>query len=145
MTIRTPQEVTDGYIDTAVTKAESPIWRLLILSVFAGVLIALGAVASSTAAQGIADTGTARLVTGAIFPIGLMMVVLLGTELFTGNALMVTAVIDGKLSLPALLRNWLVVYIGKKDGVEGERTLAAAREPRKDGETPPRNVHVDIF
>ena len=125
MAIRTPQEITDGYIETTVKKAESPTWRLFVLAVFAGMLIALGAIASSTAAQGIPDVGTARLVTGAIFPIGLMMVVLLGTELFTGNALMVTAVIDGRISVLELLRNWVVVYIGNFVGAVGMAALMA--------------------
>lgn len=112
MPIYSPSEITDNYISGAVAKANSPVWRLLILSFFAGILVSLGAIASSTAAQTMQDAGLARLVTGAIFPIGLMMVVLLGTELFTGNALMVTAVIAGRITLGRLLYNWLFVYIG---------------------------------
>lgn len=112
MPIHSPKEITDNYLASAVNKAIMPTWKLLVLSFFAGLLIALGAIASSTAAQGIADTGTARLISGAIFPVGLMMVVLLGTELFTGNALMVSAVMDGKITWLQLLRNWILVYIG---------------------------------
>ncbi len=112
MPIYSPREITDNYISGAVAKAESPFWRLFVLALFAGMLISLGAIASSTAAHGLADAGTARLVTGAVFPIGLIMIVLLGAELFTGNALMVTAVIDGKIGIGALLRNWGVVYVG---------------------------------
>lgn len=116
MAIHSPVEVTDNYIKASAGKAESPVWRLFVLAFFAGVLVALGAIASSTAAQGVADTGTARFITGAIFPIGLMMVVLLGTELFTGNALMVTAAMDKLITWPALLRNWVVVYLGNFAG-----------------------------
>lgn len=112
MAIHTPAEITDNYVRAAVGKATSPLWRLFALAFFAGILVSLGAIASSTAAQGIVDTGTARLVTGAIFPIGLMMVVLLGTELFTGNALMVTAVLAGEIRWSQLLRNWAIVYGG---------------------------------
>lgn len=112
MPICTPKEVTDNYISGAIGKATAPAWRLLVLSFFAGVLIALGAIASSTAAHGIPDVGVAKLVTGAIFPIGLIMVVLLGTELFTGNALMVTAVIAREITLGQLFRNWGLVYVG---------------------------------
>lgn len=112
MPIYSPVQITDNYIDASVTKAESPVWRLFVLAFFAGILVSLGAIASSTAAQGLTDTGMVRLITGAIFPIGLMMIVLLGTELFTGNALMVTAAMDGKISWSMLLRNWVIVYIG---------------------------------
>lgn len=79
-------------------------------------LIALGAVASSTASQSVPDVGIVRLISGAIFPIGLMMVVLLGTELFTGNALMVTAALKGTITWGQLFKNWVVVYFGNFAG-----------------------------
>ena len=112
MPIATPKEVTDNYLNASVAKAEAPLWRLFVLAIAAGLFIGLGAVASSTAAHGLEDTGMVRLVSGAIFPVGLMMVVLLGTELFTGNALMITAAIDGRISWAKLLRNWVIVYVG---------------------------------
>ncbi len=112
MPINSPKDITEGYIETSKVKASSPAWRLLLLAFFAGVLIGMGAVASSTVANGIPDAGVAKLVTGAVFPIGLMMVVLLGTELFTGNALMVTAAIAGEIKWSHLLRNWGIVYVG---------------------------------
>lgn len=112
MPINSPKEITDGYIAGAIGKATMATWRLLVLSFFAGLLISLGAIASSTAAMGVPDAGLTRLVTGAVFPIGLMMVVLLGTELFTGNALMVSAVIARKITVIQLLRNWVIVYVG---------------------------------
>lgn len=112
MPINSPKDITDGYIAGSIGKAASPAWRLFVLAFFAGILISLGAIASSTAAQCLPDAGMARLVTGAVFPIGLMMVVLLGTELFTGNALMVTAVIAHRITVGRLLRNWGIVYVG---------------------------------
>ncbi len=126
MPINSPKEVTDGYIAGAIGKATMAAWRLLVLSFFAGMLVALGAVASSTAAQGLPDAGTARFVTGAIFPVGLMMVVLLGTELFTGNALMVSAVIARKITMVQLLRNWALVYVGNFCGAVALAWLMAA-------------------
>lgn len=125
MAICSPKEVTDNYIVAAVGKATAPAWRLLVLSFFAGVLVSLGAIASSTAAMGLADTGMVRLVTGAIFPIGLMMIVLLGAELFTGNALMVTAVADGRITAGQLLRNWAIVYAGNFAGAVAIAALMA--------------------
>lgn len=125
MSINSPKEITDNYIASAQDKATAPAWRLLLLSFFAGALIALGAIASSTAAQGITDTGSARFVTGAIFPIGLMMVVLLGTELFTGNALMITSVIARKITVVQLLRNWVFVYVGNFCGAVAVAALMA--------------------
>jgi formate/nitrite transporter len=107
-----PNELTKANIKGATTKANAPVWRLLLLGIAAGLFIGLGAVASSTAAHSIGDIGLARLVSGLVFPIGLCMVVLLGAELFTGNALMVTAVAAGKVTWRALLRNWAIVFVG---------------------------------
>lgn len=126
MPINSPKEITDNYIAGSIGKATMAAWRLLVLSFFAGMLISLGAIASSTAAQGIPDAGTARLVTGAVFPIGLMMVVLLGTELFTGNALMVSAVMARKITVLQLLRNWALVYVGNFCGAVLMAWLMAA-------------------
>ncbi len=79
-------------------KAASPAWRLFLLAVAAGVLIGLGAVTSSTAAHGLRTPGSCGSCRGSSSPVGLMMVILMGTELFTGNALMVTAAIDGQIT-----------------------------------------------
>ena len=125
MPINTPTQVTDAYAEASVAKAASPAWRLFLLAVAAGVLIGLGAVTSSTAAHGLQDAGMVRLVSGLIFPIGLMMVVLLGTELFTGNALMVTAAIQGKITWARLGRNWAIVFLGNLVGAVGLAALVA--------------------
>lgn len=108
----TPTEICDNYMNASVGKATSPAWRLLLLGFAAGVLIAFGATASSSAAFGIDNVGLARLITGLVFPVGLCMVVILGTELFTGNALMVTAVLEKKITWDKLARNWVLVYVG---------------------------------
>ena len=63
----------------------------------------MGGVTSSTAAHGLENAGLVRLMSGLIFPVGLMMVILMGTELFTGNALMITAALDGKITWACLL------------------------------------------
>lgn len=122
MAFYSPTEITDNYINASVGKATSPIFRLFLLGIFAGALIALGAITSSTAAHTMDGTGMVRFVSGIVFPIGLMMVILLGTELFTGNALMVTAVIAKKITVGQLLRNWVIVYIGN---FVGALTMAA--------------------
>lgn len=88
-------------------------------------LVGLGAVASTTAAHSLADTGMVRLVTGAVFPIGLIMIVLLGAELFTGNALMVTAALSGTITWAHLLRNWAIVYVGNFIGAVALAALMA--------------------
>ncbi|WP_165170761.1 formate/nitrite transporter family protein [Adlercreutzia sp. ZJ242] len=125
MPLFTPTEITDNYMSASVGKAASPAWRLLVLGVAAGLLIGLGAVTSSTAAHALDNAGLVRLVSGLIFPMGLIMVVLLGTELFTGNALMVTAALDGRISWGRLARNWAIVYVGNLVGAVALAALMA--------------------
>lgn len=125
MPINTPQQITDSYAEASKGKATSPAWRLFVLAVAAGLLIGLGAVTSSTAAHALDNAGLVRLVSGLIFPLGLMMVILLGTELFTGNSLMVTAAIQRKITWGALARNWAIVFVGNFVGAVALAALMA--------------------
>jgi len=92
---------------------------LTALSVLAGAFIGLGAMFSTTVLAGAQDTvpyGLARLAAGVTFCLGLILVVLAGAELFTGDALMVMAVASGRLSLAAMLRAWAIIYAGNLVG-----------------------------
>ncbi len=106
----TPSEVIKSNIKSAVAKANLPLAKMILLGMMAGAFIAFGGAASSVAAHGVADVGLARSIAGAIFPVGLMLVVFTGSELFTGNSLMIMAVIDKKITLLKMVRNLVVVY-----------------------------------
>lgn len=106
----TPSEVIKSNIKSAVAKANLPLTKMILLGLMAGAFIAFGGAASSVAAHGVADVGLARSIAGAIFPVGLMLVVFTGSELFTGNSLMIMAVIDKKITLLKMIRNLVVVY-----------------------------------
>ena len=110
-----------------VRKAEMPAFTMLMLSLLAGAFISLGAIfATTVAAGGMSVTaadgavafstslpyGLIRLLTGLVFCLGLILVVVGGAELFTGNNLIVMAWASGKVSGRALLRNWVIVYAG---------------------------------
>ena len=125
MAMNSPTKITDDYVAGSVGKATSPVWRLFVLGMTAGLLIGLGAVVSSTAAHGLDNTGMVRMVSGLLFPVGLCMVILLGTELFTGNVLMVTAAIDKRITWGQLARNWGIVYVGNFVGAVGLAALMA--------------------
>ncbi|WP_435547658.1 formate/nitrite transporter family protein [Desulfobacterium sp. N47] len=91
-------------------------WRnLLLLSIMAGAFIALGAIFSTTVTSGAALTipfGISKLLGGLVFCLGLILVVVGGAELFTGNNLIIMALASGKITLRQLLRNWIIVYTG---------------------------------
>lgn len=120
MEARKPSEILDFTIESGVKKANSSISRLFILAVFAGVFIAFASEGSNMAAYNLFDSpntyGLGKALAGSIFGTGLMMVVLAGGELFTGNTLMSAALLEKRISLNGLLRNWIVVYIGNLIG-----------------------------
>lgn len=99
----------------AVKKANSLSMRLFLLSILAGVYIAFGALFASllgTGATGVWPYGVVKLLQGLVFSLGLILVVVGGAELFTGNNLMIIAWLDRKLKLVQILRNWMIVYVG---------------------------------
>jgi len=106
-------------------KAEAPAFTMFTLAILAGAFIALGAVfATNTAAgSGSLPFGAAKLLTGLVFCLGLILVVVGGAELFTGNNLIVMAWASGKVTGRALLRNWGIVYAGNFVGSFGTALL----------------------
>jgi formate transporter len=99
-------------------KAELDAWSTFVLGVLAGAFIALGAIFSTTVGAGsqVVAFGVARLLVGLAFSLGLILVIVGGAELFTGNALIVMAWAGHKVSTRRLARNWLLVYCGNLVG-----------------------------
>ena len=93
-----------------------PLLKMIMLGIMAGIFIALGAEASNVAMHNISNVGVARLVAGAVFPVGLMAIIILGGELFTGNTMMLMGLADHRIRLSGLLKNWLVVYLSNMFG-----------------------------
>lgn len=105
-----PDQVILGNIKTGVVKAERSIPQMILLGIMAGAFIALGGATSNVAVHGIKDVGLSRALAGAIFPVGLMLIVFVGGELFTGNCLISMAVLDKKTSIGKMIRNLVIVY-----------------------------------
>lgn len=112
---KSPAQILDTAIDVGVGKGNSSFAKLAILGIFGGAFIALAAQGSTMAAFNLLSDpstyGLGRMVSGAVFAVGLIMVCLAGAELFTGNCLMITSTLEKKLSVGKLLRNWIIVYI----------------------------------
>jgi formate/nitrite transporter len=112
-----PAEVARRIEEAGIAKAGLPFIQLITLSILAGAFIALGAAAFTAVMAGVdAGFGPARLLGGAVFSLGLVLVIVAGAELFTGNALIVMAWVDGRIGLGALLRNWGISYVGNAIG-----------------------------
>lgn len=114
-TIKPPQML-DVCVDTGTAKAESSALKLFVLAVLAGAFIAFAGAGSNMAAFNLlASPGTyglGRMVAGSVFTAGLIMVVLAGGELFTGNVLIIATLADRKTTVAKMLRNWGIVYVG---------------------------------
>ena len=111
-----PAEVVEANINAACTKVKMPIWKMILLGVLGGMFIACGASSSSVAMHNISNVGLARLVAGAVFPVGLMMIVFIGGELFTGDCLMINGVLDKRYSVWSMLRVLLIVWFSNLIG-----------------------------
>ena len=108
-----PPEMARKAEAVGVTKAGLDAATTFALAVLAGAFIAMGAVFATTTTAGAADVpyGIARLLGGLTFSLGLMLVVVAGAELFTGNNLIVMAWASRRVSTLGLLRNWAIVFI----------------------------------
>ncbi len=111
-----PSEIYNIQVAAAVKKATLPFGRMVALAALAGMCIAFGACTSSMAAFGVKNYGLARLVAGSVFPVGLILIVLVGAELFTGNNLMAMAWWEKKIGVGGLLRNLVVVWFANLAG-----------------------------
>jgi formate transporter len=129
-----PQEMATRVEYLGVRKAEMPFLKMFMLSILAGAFISLGAIFATTVGAGsMAITATGgetafttgfpygfnRLLVGLVFSLGLILVVVGGAELFTGNNLIVMAWANGKVKGRDMLRNWVIVYLGNFVGSIG--------------------------
>ena len=106
----TMAEFIESYGKTGAAKAKASAGRLLLLGMLAGFFIAAAAAATSTAAHTAPNAGAAKLICGLLFPFGLIMVVLTGAELFTGNCLISISVLRGDTGFGGMGRNLALVY-----------------------------------
>lgn len=106
-----PSEILEGNIKTEVKRVNMPIFKLVLLGILAGMFIAGGAATSNVAMHNISNVGLARLVAGVIFPVGLMMIVLVGGELFTGDCLLILGIMDKKYNVLQAIKVLVIVFI----------------------------------
>ena len=112
-----PPEMAVAAEHVGISKANMGIAKTLILGILAGAFIALGAIFSTVTISGSTlPYGITNLLSGLTFSLGLILVVVGGAELFTGNNLLVMGWASGKISTGLLLNNWIIVYLGNMLG-----------------------------
>lgn len=109
--IHLPPQILDTMINAQINRVKSPIRKIVLYGILAGVFIALGATASNVAMHDISNVGLARIIGGIVFPIGLMMIIFIGGKLFTGDCLLILGVLDKRYKVSAMLRVLILVYI----------------------------------
>ena len=107
-----PPEITQRFVEIGCKKSNLPAYKLLLLGILAGAFIAFAAEGSNTAIHTITSVGLGKALAGALFATGLMMVVITGAELFTGNTLIVVSCLQGESRWKKLMKNWFYVYLG---------------------------------
>ncbi|MDZ4737272.1 MAG: formate/nitrite transporter family protein [Rhodospirillaceae bacterium] len=121
-----PTEIALKAEETGAAKARMPAHRLFALAVLAGAFIAFGCIFYAVALAGASDAmpwGAARVLAGFVFSLGLILVVIGGAELFTGNALMVMALAARRIRTADMARAWAIVYAGNLVGAIGTAVM----------------------
>lgn len=113
-----PKEIANAMVNVGVGKANLPVNSMFLLGILAGAFIGFGALGNTVASQTFAgiDPGVAKLIGASVFPVGLMLVVICGAELFTGNNLMTLALMSKKITASQMLKNWCIVWLGNLVG-----------------------------
>lgn len=114
-----PPAMADKAIHVGIQKSKTDFLTLFVLSTLAGAFIAFGALFSTVVTAGVAPAlpyGFQRLLAGLAFSLGLILVVVGGAELFTGNMLIIMAFLKKQIPFKAVLRNWVIVYFGNFAG-----------------------------
>ena len=105
-----------NYIEIAKGKINNKFIKTLILAIYAGMFISLAGLLSTMVSYKVDNNSISKILSGIVFPIGLILVILFKTELFTGNSLLVIPLLDKKVTFKQVIKNLLLVYIGNLIG-----------------------------
>ncbi|MFH1653058.1 MAG: formate/nitrite transporter family protein [Pseudomonadota bacterium] len=111
----TPAEVHKAVCDVGAVKTQLSAFKMILLGILAGVYIGFGAHLCTTVVTGIAPLvgfGITKFLGGAVFSVGLMLVVIAGSELFTGNCMIPSACCHGHAKWSHMMKNWTLVFVG---------------------------------
>lgn len=110
--MHSPIEIAKGYVEIGIHKTKMSAFKMLLLGFFAGIFISFAGIAATTATATMETASAGRLIAAIVFPAGMAMVLIAGSELFTGNNLIIISVLEKKVTVAKMLKNWFFVYIG---------------------------------
>ena len=152
--MHSPLEIARNYIEVGIHKVNLSIFKTILLGFFAGMFIGFAGIASTTASSTIGIASVAKLVGAAVFPAGMAMVLVAGSELFTGNNLIILAVLEKKVTVWNFLGAAFVavlVVVGRTPDLFGEQlaqaivNAAASRTNLSVGEAFVRGILCNIL
>ncbi len=115
MAIKSPKETAQAFVGVGKAKANLSSTNMILLGILAGAYIGFGSELATMVghdASKFVGVGLSKFMFGAVFSIGLMLVIIAGAELFTGNNLIFLGVCEGSVPASKMLKNWVLVYIG---------------------------------
>ncbi len=122
--MHSPLEIARNYVEIGIHKVRLSAFKMVVLGIFAGMFIGFAGIASTTAAATIENPSIAKLVGACVFPAGMAMVLVAGSELFTGNNLIIIALLEKKIRCGEMLKNWVCVFAGNFLGASFVAALA---------------------
>lgn len=114
--MHSPLEIALNFVEIGIHKVKLSVWKMLILGIFAGCYIGFAGVAATTASVTVDNPSVGKLLGACVFPAGMAMVLIAGSELFTGNNLIILSVLEKKVKWNQMFKNWLFVFIGNSIG-----------------------------
>lgn len=110
--MHSPLEIARNYVEIGIHKVRLSAFKMLVLGFYAGMFIGFAGIASTVGSATVENPSLARLVSACLFPAGMAMVLVAGSELFTGNNLIIIALLEKKIKLWEMLKNWFFVFVG---------------------------------
>ena len=114
--MKSSRQILENYRNIGTAKCSLSAGKMILSGTFAGLFIAFGAFGSQIVGASVQDPGLAKLLGALVFPVGLTLVLCVGTELFTGNSLLAIPLLEKKITLGGMLKNWSLVYLGNLIG-----------------------------
>jgi formate/nitrite transporter len=111
-----PSQIAQNYVNVGVGKTRYGLLKTFALGIMAGVFIGMGGLGSTIGSVGMQPASLARVVSALVFPIGLVLVLCAGGELFTGNSLILIPVLEKRIKPLDMFRNWALAYAGNLVG-----------------------------
>lgn len=110
--MHSPLEIAKNFVEIGIHKVRLSAFKMLLLGVFAGMFIGFAGISATTGGATVENASLSRLVSACLFPAGMAMVIVAGSELFTGNNLIILAVLEKKVRVREMIKNWVFVFLG---------------------------------